>query len=167
MDQVAVITDVHANLPALQSALARIDELGIERVCCGGDLVGDGPHPNEVCALIAALDIRRSTAATTMRSRATSTTAAAPRRRGGRRHGYRPHPRAVGAQVRRRAVRQLRVGRQAQGRRPARRLRDPAGDRRRPEVEIERVVYDAEAVAAAVRDAGLPAEYADKLLAAA
>jgi putative phosphoesterase len=53
MDRVAVITDIHANLPALRAALARIDELGIERVSCGGDLVGYGPHPNEVCALIA------------------------------------------------------------------------------------------------------------------
>jgi putative phosphoesterase len=52
-DTVAVITDIHANLPALQAALARIDELGIERIYCGGDLVGYGPHPNEVCALIA------------------------------------------------------------------------------------------------------------------
>jgi putative phosphoesterase len=52
-DRVAVITDVHANLPALEAALARIDELGIERIYCGGDLVGYGPHPNEVCALIA------------------------------------------------------------------------------------------------------------------
>jgi putative phosphoesterase len=49
---VAVITDIHANLPALQAALARIDELGIEAVYCGGDLVGYGPHPNEVCTLI-------------------------------------------------------------------------------------------------------------------
>ena len=52
-ERVAVITDIHANLPALQAALARIDELGIERIFCGGDLVGYGPHPNEVCALIA------------------------------------------------------------------------------------------------------------------
>jgi putative phosphoesterase len=52
-DTVAVITDIHANLPALQAALARIDALGIERIHCGGDLVGYGPHPNEVCALIA------------------------------------------------------------------------------------------------------------------
>jgi putative phosphoesterase len=51
--QVAVITDIHANLPALEAALGRIDELGIERVYCGGDLVGYGPHPDEVCALIA------------------------------------------------------------------------------------------------------------------
>jgi putative phosphoesterase len=52
MDSVAVITDIHANLPALEAALARIDELSIERVYCGGDLVGYGPHPNEVCELI-------------------------------------------------------------------------------------------------------------------
>ena len=49
---VAVITDIHANLPALEAALARIHGLGIERVHCGGDLVGYGPHPNEVCALV-------------------------------------------------------------------------------------------------------------------
>lgn len=52
-DRAAVITDIHANLPALQAALTRIDELGIEMIYCGGDLVGYGPRPNEVCALIA------------------------------------------------------------------------------------------------------------------
>lgn len=52
MSTVAVITDIHANLPALHAALRRIDQLGIERVYCGGDLVGYGPHPDEVCALI-------------------------------------------------------------------------------------------------------------------
>ena len=52
-DRVAVITDIHANLPALEAALARIDELGIERTYCGGDLVGYAPWPNEVCKLIA------------------------------------------------------------------------------------------------------------------
>ena len=36
----------------LEASLDRIEELGIERVYCGGDLVGYGPHPNEVCALI-------------------------------------------------------------------------------------------------------------------
>jgi putative phosphoesterase len=51
-DRVAVITDIHANLPALEAALERIEQLGIERIFCGGDLVGYGPHPNEVCALI-------------------------------------------------------------------------------------------------------------------
>lgn len=56
-DAVAVITDIHGNFPALQAALARIEELGIESVFCGGDLVGYGPHPNEVCALVAERDI--------------------------------------------------------------------------------------------------------------
>jgi putative phosphoesterase len=52
-ERVAVITDVHANLPSLEAALQRTGELGIDRIYCGGDLVGYGPHPNEVCALIA------------------------------------------------------------------------------------------------------------------
>jgi putative phosphoesterase len=51
-DRVAVITDIHANLPALAATLSRIDELGVDDVYCGGDLVGYGPHPNEVCSLI-------------------------------------------------------------------------------------------------------------------
>jgi putative phosphoesterase len=48
----AVLTDIHANLPALRAVLARVEQLGIESVFCGGDLVGYGPHPDEVCALI-------------------------------------------------------------------------------------------------------------------
>jgi putative phosphoesterase len=52
-DRVAIFSDVHANLPALRAVLAEIDAAGIEAVYCGGDLVGYGPHPNEVCALIA------------------------------------------------------------------------------------------------------------------
>ena len=51
-DAVAIITDIHGNLDAMQTALARIDELSIDRIYCGGDLVGYGPRPNEVCALI-------------------------------------------------------------------------------------------------------------------
>jgi putative phosphoesterase len=52
LNRVAVITDLHANLPALDAALDFIEREQIERVICGGDLVGYGPHPNEVCALI-------------------------------------------------------------------------------------------------------------------
>ena len=51
-ETVAVITDIHANLPALQAAFERIEQLGVRSVYCGGDLVGYGPHPNEVCALL-------------------------------------------------------------------------------------------------------------------
>jgi putative phosphoesterase len=53
MRRVAVITDIHANLPALQAVLRRLDELDVDGLYCGGDLVGYGPHPDEVCALIA------------------------------------------------------------------------------------------------------------------
>jgi putative phosphoesterase len=52
MDRVAVITDIHANLPALEGTLAWIDQNGIDSIYCGGDLVGYGPRPNEVCTLI-------------------------------------------------------------------------------------------------------------------
>jgi putative phosphoesterase len=48
----AVITDIHANRPALEAVLQAIDWTGVDAVYCGGDLVGYGPHPNEVCPLI-------------------------------------------------------------------------------------------------------------------
>jgi putative phosphoesterase len=52
VQRVAVITDIHANLPALAAALDAIDRASVDAVYCGGDLVGYGPRPNEVCALI-------------------------------------------------------------------------------------------------------------------
>jgi putative phosphoesterase len=52
LTRLAVITDIHGNLPALEASLAAIDAIGVDRIYCGGDLVGYGPHPNEVCALI-------------------------------------------------------------------------------------------------------------------
>jgi putative phosphoesterase len=52
-----VITDIHGNLPALQAVLGRVREIGVEELYCGGDLVGYGPYPNEVCALIEARGI--------------------------------------------------------------------------------------------------------------
>lgn len=50
--RIAVITDIHGNLPALTAALAAIGGMDVNALYCGGDLVGYGPHPNEVCALI-------------------------------------------------------------------------------------------------------------------
>jgi putative phosphoesterase len=50
--RVAVITDIHANLAALESVLETIEGEAVDQIYCGGDLVGYGPHPNEVCALI-------------------------------------------------------------------------------------------------------------------
>ena len=52
VNRVAVITDIHGNLPALQASLEAIDAIGVNTIYCGGDLVGYGPHPNQVCRLI-------------------------------------------------------------------------------------------------------------------
>lgn len=45
--KVAFITDVHANLPALNCALAKIDEIHCDEIIIGGDSIGIGPHPAE------------------------------------------------------------------------------------------------------------------------
>jgi putative phosphoesterase len=50
--RVAVITDIHGNLPALEASLTAIDSMDVDAIYCGGDLVGYGPHPNEVCRLL-------------------------------------------------------------------------------------------------------------------
>jgi putative phosphoesterase len=52
VNRVAVITDIPGNLPALQASLEAIDAIGVDALYCGGDLVGYGPHPNQVCRLI-------------------------------------------------------------------------------------------------------------------
>jgi predicted phosphodiesterase len=43
----AVISDVHANLPALRAVCGELDRRGIVAVLCLGDVVGYGPHPAE------------------------------------------------------------------------------------------------------------------------
>jgi predicted phosphodiesterase len=49
----ALISDIHANLPALDAVLADIDTTGIDGVYHLGDLVGYAPWANEVVARIA------------------------------------------------------------------------------------------------------------------
>jgi predicted phosphodiesterase len=48
----AVLSDIHGNLPALEVVLAAIDQEEPDVVWCLGDLVGYGPWPNEVTALV-------------------------------------------------------------------------------------------------------------------
>ncbi len=43
---VAVISDIHANLEALEAVLEDIDRVGADTVVCLGDVVGYGPDPN-------------------------------------------------------------------------------------------------------------------------
>jgi predicted phosphodiesterase len=52
--RVAVISDIHANLHALDAVLAAIDGEAVDEVWCLGDLVGYGPRPNECCDAVRA-----------------------------------------------------------------------------------------------------------------
>jgi diadenosine tetraphosphatase ApaH/serine/threonine PP2A family protein phosphatase len=46
--KLALLSDVHANLPALEACLAHARAMGAARVALLGDLVGYGPHPAQV-----------------------------------------------------------------------------------------------------------------------
>lgn len=45
--RIAIISDVHSNLEALKSVFNDIEEHGVDRVFCLGDIVGYGPSPKE------------------------------------------------------------------------------------------------------------------------
>jgi predicted phosphodiesterase len=53
----ALISDIHANLPAFEAVRADIARRGIEAVYHLGDLVGYAPWPNETVAMLAAAGI--------------------------------------------------------------------------------------------------------------
>jgi diadenosine tetraphosphatase ApaH/serine/threonine PP2A family protein phosphatase len=50
--RVAVVSDIHANLHALEAVLAEIERESPDELWCLGDVVGYGPRPNECCALV-------------------------------------------------------------------------------------------------------------------
>lgn len=51
LERIALISDVHGNLTALEAVLADIDSRGIERILNLGDYVGKGPRGREVIDL--------------------------------------------------------------------------------------------------------------------
>ena len=55
MERIAIIADIHGNLPALEAVLAEIAAEGIERIVCLGDVATLGPQPREVVARLRAL----------------------------------------------------------------------------------------------------------------
>ncbi len=55
--RIAVMSDVHANLPALQAVLEHASSAGFEQLWATGDLVGYGADPNEVLALLRQHDV--------------------------------------------------------------------------------------------------------------
>lgn len=48
---IAIISDIHSNLAALEAVIEDIQSRNIERVLCLGDVVGYGPQPRECVAL--------------------------------------------------------------------------------------------------------------------
>ena len=50
--KIAVISDIHANLAALQQAMNYVGEMKPDKVVCLGDIVGYGPRPNECVEII-------------------------------------------------------------------------------------------------------------------
>jgi putative phosphoesterase len=47
--KIAFISDIHGNYEALKAVLSKLDELGISRVYCAGDVVGYYTQINECC----------------------------------------------------------------------------------------------------------------------
>jgi len=50
---VAILSDIHSNLPALEAVLTVMEPLCPERVLCAGDIVGYNASPEEVCRSLA------------------------------------------------------------------------------------------------------------------
>ena len=45
--KIAVISDIHGNLPALEAVMEDIKNRGVDKIICLGDLIGKGPSSNE------------------------------------------------------------------------------------------------------------------------
>ncbi|KGK87123.1 serine/threonine protein phosphatase [Desulfosporosinus sp. HMP52] len=54
MERIAIISDIHGNLPALEAVLKDIESKSIRRIFCLGDIAGKGPSPTETVDLIKA-----------------------------------------------------------------------------------------------------------------
>ncbi len=50
--RIAAISDIHANLPALEAALEAIDDAAVDEIWCLGDVIGYGAEPDECADLV-------------------------------------------------------------------------------------------------------------------
>lgn len=56
--RIALLADIHANLPALEAVLRDVDALGADQIWVAGDLVGYNPWPNEVVRVLKERKVR-------------------------------------------------------------------------------------------------------------
>jgi predicted phosphodiesterase len=49
-DKIAIISDIHANIEALNEVKKDIEKENVDEVICLGDIVGYGPDPDKVKA---------------------------------------------------------------------------------------------------------------------
>ena len=52
MEKIAIISDIHGNLEALKSVLLDVENRGINRIICLGDIIAKGIHPSECLQLV-------------------------------------------------------------------------------------------------------------------
>jgi hypothetical protein len=57
MAKVAIFSDIHGNLEALQAVLRALESAGVERKICLGDVAGYGPNPVECVDLARNFDV--------------------------------------------------------------------------------------------------------------
>jgi predicted phosphodiesterase len=57
MARTAIISDIHGNLEALQAVTRDIEEEGIKRIICLGDVIGYGPNPVECADISREFDV--------------------------------------------------------------------------------------------------------------
>ena len=50
--RVAIVSDIHSNLPALEAVLRELDRLRPEKILCAGDIVGYNASPDDVCGML-------------------------------------------------------------------------------------------------------------------
>jgi len=51
-DKIAIISDIHGNMPALESVLEDIEKRNIKTIYCLGDMAGKGPHSAETVDIV-------------------------------------------------------------------------------------------------------------------
>ena len=54
---IAIISDIHSNLEALQAVLKDIETQSVEKIYCLGDVIGYGPNPRECIDLVMELPV--------------------------------------------------------------------------------------------------------------